>query len=119
MSIYSCATQTCLNKLIVKQKEAVRIICNAGYRDHTAPLFTQLRILPIDKLIKYNALKFMHSFARNLLPISFARMWTTNSERFPDRDLRNANQLFIPAHNFKKSSTLIVIIFYTPVFARV
>ncbi len=39
MSIYSCATQTSLNKLIVKQKEAVRIICNAGYRDHTAPLF--------------------------------------------------------------------------------
>jgi hypothetical protein len=100
MSIYSCATQTSLNKLIVKQKEAVRIICNAGYRDHTAPLFTQLRILPIDKLIKYSALKFMHSFAHNLLPISFDRMWTTNSERFPDRILRNANQLFIPAHNF-------------------
>ncbi len=39
MSIYSCAYSTSLNKLRVKQKEAIRIICNAGYREHTAPLF--------------------------------------------------------------------------------
>ncbi len=38
----------------------IRIISNAGYRDHTAPLFAQLKILPLDQLIKYSALKFMH-----------------------------------------------------------
>jgi len=100
LSIYSCANATSLNKLKVKQKEAVRIICNAGFRDHTAPLFEHLRILPLDKLIKFSALKFMHSFMHNMLPFSFDRMWIMNSERFPDRVLRNANQLFIPPHNF-------------------
>ncbi len=50
INIYSCANTTSLNKLRVKQKQAVRIICNAGIRDHTAPLFAQLRILPLIKL---------------------------------------------------------------------
>jgi hypothetical protein len=51
MSIYSCANSTSLNKLRIKQKEAIRVICNAGYREHTAPLFNRLKILPVDQLI--------------------------------------------------------------------
>jgi hypothetical protein len=51
MNDYSCANTISLNKLRVKQKEAIRAICNAGYRDHTAPLFAQLKILPLDQLI--------------------------------------------------------------------
>jgi hypothetical protein len=50
-NIYSCSNTTSLNKLRVKQKQTVRTICNAGIRDHTAPLFAQLRILPLDHLI--------------------------------------------------------------------
>ncbi len=42
INIYSCATDTCLKKLRIKQKEAIKIICNAGYSDHTAPLFAHL-----------------------------------------------------------------------------
>jgi hypothetical protein len=36
-----------MNKLRIKQKAAVRIICNAGFREHTGPLFAQLKILPL------------------------------------------------------------------------
>jgi hypothetical protein len=43
MSIYGCANKTSLNKLKIKQKEAIRVICNAGYREHTAPLLHFLR----------------------------------------------------------------------------
>ncbi len=43
INIYSCTTDTFLNKLKLKQKESIRTICNAGYRDHTAPLFAQLK----------------------------------------------------------------------------
>ncbi len=39
--IYSCANTTSLNPLRIKQKAAVRVIANAGYRAHTAPLFAQ------------------------------------------------------------------------------
>ncbi len=62
MSIYSCANKTSLNRLKIKQKEAIRIICNVGYRDHTAPVFARLKILPLDQLIELSILKFMHSF---------------------------------------------------------
>jgi hypothetical protein len=93
INIYSCANSTSLNKLRIKQKEAVRIISNAGYRDHTAPLFAQLKILPLDQLIKLNAIKLMHSFTHYLLPISFHQMWISNRERNLDRVLRNADQL--------------------------
>jgi hypothetical protein len=42
----------------------------------------------------------MHSFTHNLLPISFSRMWILNRERFPDRELRNADQLYILPHRY-------------------
>ncbi len=53
MSIYSCANKSSLNKLKQKQKKAIRVIRNTGYREHTAPVFKQLKILPFDELIKY------------------------------------------------------------------
>ena len=100
MTVYSCANKTSLNKLKLKQKEAIRVICNAGYRDHTVPLFKSLKILPFDELVKFSILEFMHSFTHNLLPLSFHRMWSFNRDRFPDRLLRNANQLYIVPHNY-------------------
>jgi hypothetical protein len=100
LSIYSCANMTSMNKLKLKQKEAIRLICNAGFREHTAPLFSQLKIHPIDQLINLSILKFMHSYAHNQLPFSFRNIWQTNRERFPDRELRNADKLFIPHHRF-------------------
>jgi hypothetical protein len=100
VNIYSCATETSLKKLMTKQKEAIRMICNAGYRDHTAPLFVRLKILPLSQFIKYSQLKFMHSFAHNMLPFSFRQMWVTNRDRNPDRVLRNADHLYIQPHNY-------------------
>ena len=114
INIYSCANTTTLNKLRIKQKEAIRIISNAGYRDHSAPLFLQSKILPLDHLIKYSSLKFMHSFHYNLLPFSFTEMWIKNRDRNPERNLRNADDLYVPAH---KLATLKRLPFFT--FPRV
>jgi hypothetical protein len=83
---------------IFKCKEAIRIISNAGYRDHTIPLFKEKRILPLDDLIKYSILKFMHKFAHGKLPLSFHETWITNRLRNPNLELRNADHLYIPAH---------------------
>ena len=38
--------------ILVKQKQAIRIIAEVNYREHTVPLFKQLEILPIDLLYK-------------------------------------------------------------------
>jgi hypothetical protein len=98
LNIYGCANQTSLQKLKLKQKEAVRIISNVGYREHTNPLFKKLKILPVDKLIKYSNLKLMHSFAHGRLPFSFSEMWVTNRARNPELVLRNADNYYVPAH---------------------
>ncbi len=98
INVYGCANSTSLNRLIVKQKEAIRVISNVGYRDHTGPLFKQLKILPIEKLIKFANLKFMHNFSHGRLPFSFADMWITNRERNPNLVLRNADDYYVPAH---------------------
>jgi hypothetical protein len=102
INIYSCANTSSLNRLWIKQKEAIRIISNAGFREHTAPLFAQLSILPLDHLIKLHILRFMHSFFHKTLPISFHDRWITNREKQPERALRNADLLYIPQHNFAR-----------------
>jgi hypothetical protein len=38
INVYGCANKTNLEKLVQKQKQSIRIICNANYRAHTAPL---------------------------------------------------------------------------------
>jgi hypothetical protein len=100
INIYGCASATVLNKLIVKQKEAIRVISLAKYRDHTIPLFKKLGILPLNELIRYSALRFMHKYKHNRLPFSFNETWSTNRARNPDVILRNADNFYIPAHNF-------------------
>jgi hypothetical protein len=49
-------------KNYAKCKKAIRIICNAYFRAHTTPLFKEQKILPLDKLIEYSRIKFMHNF---------------------------------------------------------
>ena len=98
LNIYGCANKTSLAPLILKQKQAIRTISKVGYRDHTGPLFTNLSILPLEKMIIYYRIKFMHSYRFKKLPLSFADMWPTNEERNPGRNLRNAEELFIQPH---------------------
>jgi hypothetical protein len=100
INVYACANTTALQRLRVKQKESIRVINLAGYRDHTNPLFRHCKILPLDEMIKYANLKFMHNYIHQRLPFSFNETWLFNHMRNPERELRNANDLFVPAHHF-------------------
>ena len=51
-SIFGCATKTALSKLFLKPKKAVRLISNSNYRAHTAIIFKELKILPLDLMIE-------------------------------------------------------------------
>ncbi len=99
-SVYGSATPTSMSKLIVMQKKAIQIICNAPSRAHTAPLFKELKILPLEKLIIYSKLKFMHNFVHQKLPFSFNETWLKNIERNPRLNLRNAQDLYIKPINY-------------------
>jgi hypothetical protein len=98
--IWSVASAACLNKLIIKQKFAIRIICDAKYNAHSEPLFKISEILPLNHLIKFAKLLFMFDYAQNSLPSSFTNLWPTNAqirlnEENP-RHLRNDNELYVP-----------------------
>jgi hypothetical protein len=97
--LWSSTAQTNLNGLLLKQKMAVRILCGANYNEHTEPLFKFSKILPIEHLIKFFGLQFMHHYVQSFLPSSFANTWPLNSERRADdfhMSLRNNETVDIP-----------------------
>jgi len=99
-SIYGNANQTNIQKLAKIQKKAIRVISNASFRAHTAPLFKKLQILPVEQMITYSKLKFMHNFTFNRLPPSFQGMLSRNIDRDPAYNLRNAENFFITPIKF-------------------
>ena len=52
-------------------------------------------------MIDFYNVKFMHSYFHKKLPLSFAETWITNNERIPNRNLRNANDFYIPPHRIE------------------
>jgi hypothetical protein len=95
------SNDTTLKPLILKQKQAIRVVSNAGYRDHTAPLFAKHKILPVNELIYLCKAKFMHSYMFGRLPPSFYEMWQTNRERNVARELRNTDDLYVRPHRIE------------------
>ena len=49
-----------IQPIVVLQKRAIRVICNVPFLEHTAPLFSNLNILTLDNLYKYNLLIFAY-----------------------------------------------------------
>ena len=61
--------QSNLNKIFLKQKKVIRIICKASYYDHTNLLFKGLNLLKLEDLIKLkNAIFMFKVFNRKLPP---------------------------------------------------
>jgi hypothetical protein len=71
INIYSCTSQSDINRIFLQQKKAIRIITNSSYNAHTAPLFERLHILPLDKVITQAKLSFMHTIYYEYAPASF------------------------------------------------
>ncbi len=69
LNVYGNANTTNLQRQRVKKKESIRVINNAGYRDHTASLFKLNCILPLDEMIKFSNLLFMHRYSNLNLPL--------------------------------------------------
>jgi len=95
-NIFSCTSQANINKIFMQQKKAIRIITNSSYNAHTAPLFANLNILPLDKVIIQAKLSFMHSVYYEYAPSSFTGTWQTQAQRNPELNLRNATDFYTP-----------------------
>jgi len=94
--IWGCAATSSLNVLFLKQKAAVRIICNSRYNAHTGPLFQENKILPLSSLIEAQKVKMMHNFTYDRLPSSLSNTWTKNHQRHQEIPLRNEDDYYIP-----------------------
>ncbi len=94
-TIYSCSSQSNINNLFKQQKKAIRNISGAQYLDHTAPLFEQLKILPLDKVIIHAKATFMHSIYYQYAPNSFTDTWSTLAQLHPEMNLRNSHNFYL------------------------
>jgi hypothetical protein len=104
--IASCTSKANVNKIFKAQKRVIRIITLSGFNDHTDPLFSELNILPYPKMILQAKISFMHSFHFNYAPPSFNDTWILNAARYPDRELRNANDYHLPRPNLSLFTNL-------------
>jgi hypothetical protein len=99
IEIWSLASKTLINDLYLKQKAVIRLISNAKYNSHTAPLFKELKILPLNMLIQLNLSKIMYYFKNNKLPYCFNGSWRTGLEMNIVTGgplLRNADDFVVP-----------------------
>ena len=95
LPIWSCTAKCNLEGVIRIQKKAIRIISGSRYNAHTANLFKQLEILPLEQLILFTKLNFMYDYLNEKLPKSFANTWNRNND-LNRRTIRNGNLLNVP-----------------------
>ena len=97
------------NKLLILQKRAVRIISNADYRDHSAPLFAKFNILQCNDLYFLNLGKFMYKSMHNLLPSCFNSCFTlaSNMHVYSTRSSARGN-LFVQFNRTSMSKNSVI-----------
>ena len=69
-----------LERLVILQKRAVRVINKSAFLDHTSPIFRNLQLLKFHDIRKLQLGKFMFSYKNQLLPKCFQNLITTNEE---------------------------------------
>ena len=62
---------TNLNRIVLFQKRAVRIVSKEAFDAHTDPVFHELKILKYENIYLLHLGKCMHSYKNNVLPRSF------------------------------------------------
>ena len=96
INIYTCTAKSNLKRLITLQKKAIRTINHAPSNAHTLPLFTNAKILPLEKLMLQSKLTFMHSIEYGYGLPTFMNCWIKNGIRNQNLNLRNADDYYIP-----------------------
>ena len=78
--LWGSAYKKHLQKLIILQKKAIRIITKSEYNEHTPPLFKKVLIPTLMDLFKIQMGKFIFSYVHHELPVSLVRIFARNTE---------------------------------------
>ena len=95
IEVWGSAAQYRLQPLVLLHKRVIRILTSAGYRDHTAPLFKQLKIMTIYELYLFRTGLFMFKIYNKKVPTVCCEMFTTN-EIYHSYNTRRRNYLHVP-----------------------
>ena len=96
--VWSATPKSNLSKLQRIQNKAIPLLAGAASRDHASPLYAQLNILSLDKLVLLVLSSFMHKYHLKKLPKIFDNIFTLVSSIY-SRSTRNSSkyqQYFIP-----------------------
>jgi len=103
--IWSSTADSNLKTLLIKQKQAIRIISKTKANAHTEPLFKSKNILPLFDLLKFCKLKFMFDVVHKISPIALHdtfirnvdyRRAVLNDNNILYHPLRNDDDFFVP-----------------------
>ena len=75
IAVWGQAAQTNLDKLIILQKRALRLIHFAPYRSHAIPLFIHYNILPLNFQYCKSVCTIMHDVSNNSLPANISNLF--------------------------------------------
>ena len=91
----ACSVST-INDIHKIEKKAIRIVENKSYREHSAPLFKQNKILPISESMTLYIATFMFKVHNLTQPKAIIELWDKAIDRRRDisntRHLRNYNE---------------------------
>jgi hypothetical protein len=77
--IWADSNNSNLSTIHLKQKKIIRLCSNAGWLDHSSPLFSQLGTLTIQDIHKLYKATFMYNFINNNVPTNFNDYFVRNS----------------------------------------
>ncbi len=99
--LWGSTFQSYVRPITVLQKKCIRSIMGANYNAHTADLFKDLNLLPVDKLWNFQVGKFMYMSLNNQLPVCLSNIYRVNN----DIHNHNTRQRLEP-HRMKQRTTL-------------
>lgn len=94
--IFSSTSVSNLKRITILQNKVIRIINEANYNDHCAPLFRSSLILPFEQLLLYCKLSFMHSIYYSYAPQTFSGYFVTRADRNINYNLRDTDCYVLP-----------------------
>jgi len=103
--IWSSTADTNLKAMLIKQKQAIRIVSKSKANAHTEPLFKSKNILPLIDLFNFCKLKLMFDVVHKIAPIALHGTFVRNVDYrravLHDDDihyhpLRNDDEFFVP-----------------------
>ena len=77
--VWGGAAKTHLESLVLLQKKCVRTISKVGYYEHTAPLFSDLKLLTVKQIYNLNCAKFTFCSLNKLKFTEFTNRLVTNN----------------------------------------